>query len=840
MSKLASFLISAIFAGASIAAVSTDLIVINSDGVVVSGTDIAPGSYTQAVPVGSLHIDPPDTCPECEVCETCPPVVVDPPDEPLDSDGDGIADEIDACPTEPAQTPDGCPLPPVDTDGDGVPDETDQCADTPAGDEVDSVGCTVVPPDIGELADTTIGQLAASMEPGDYALLSTPSPFLGGYRTDGSPAPAVDEWTSSNYWDSATRTTYFMGLRVSNRFMSYRADSDSWIEYSLGEGVENAPERFPGTGHMYERSAFDESRGHFYHMRGGAVYRYVISTGLWEQFSVPEFGNQVIEWNDSIDMLVNLDRHVLVGFRDGVTYPLGDSPVDGYHSSARFNKKRGDMLMIGGNYSKNTVALMRADGTVEQRADAPFGFSINTGDLTYDPVTGNYIVVGPSREAWEYSPDLDEWRNFIPLATSPTDWPWEWYMRQVPVVIDELGVIAWQTPKGFLVQKHQSVFTQQELDDAAADPVVIEPPVVEDPPVVSNDPPGWTSDGTLLVDQAATMHPGEWRNLAGLTTWPGKDGGRKFKSFQYVYNGSTGADGMGWTQDLVYDNGRLMLVLNRSGIQRALIGMNSDGAWWRLDEPEGFVGTDRRPFNKLMQDDEYLYFTPNGCKECMGYFIRTPLDNPGVFEDYGIPIGDDQMDSVGNFAAEYVPEWDRFYAYTPGGKLWTWTHGETEWTLLDRFRYDLSGYAGVLVWNPVKKELIVAGGQVFGESENLGAGVARITEPMGKMELLPDMEYPDGSPLYYTAAQSRLIVDPRDGSYIQIANNKNIYRNDEAGGTYEYYDSVDQAHGWQLGNYELYTPYAFVPGTDVIVFVSHIRGVVLYRLKELTIGVEAE
>jgi hypothetical protein len=51
---------------------------------------------------------------------------------PQDSDGDGVPDSSDQCPTVPASTPDGCPAPPQDSDGDGVPDSSDQCPTVPA------------------------------------------------------------------------------------------------------------------------------------------------------------------------------------------------------------------------------------------------------------------------------------------------------------------------------------------------------------------------------------------------------------------------------------------------------------------------------------------------------------------------------------------------------------------------------------------------------------------------------------------------------------------------------------------------------------------------------------
>jgi OOP family OmpA-OmpF porin len=61
--------------------------------------------------------------------------------KPLDSDGDGVPDDIDKCPDTPRGVQvdaKGCPL---DSDGDGVPDYLDKCPDTPQGAPVDAEGC---------------------------------------------------------------------------------------------------------------------------------------------------------------------------------------------------------------------------------------------------------------------------------------------------------------------------------------------------------------------------------------------------------------------------------------------------------------------------------------------------------------------------------------------------------------------------------------------------------------------------------------------------------------------------------------------------------------------------
>lgn len=71
---------------------------------------------------------------------------------PVDTDGDGVTDDVDRCPGTPAGTPvdgTGCPLP-QDDDGDGVVNESDKCPGTPPGKKVDAVGCEIDGDDDGD------------------------------------------------------------------------------------------------------------------------------------------------------------------------------------------------------------------------------------------------------------------------------------------------------------------------------------------------------------------------------------------------------------------------------------------------------------------------------------------------------------------------------------------------------------------------------------------------------------------------------------------------------------------------------------------------------------------
>ncbi|MFT3773063.1 MAG: OmpA family protein [Minicystis sp.] len=91
----------------------------------------------KAVPVGDRDgdgiLDDVDACPDVKgISSDDPKKHGCPPPTPADRDGDGIPDAQDACPDEkgiPSDDPKkhGCPPPPLDTDGDGIPDAQDAC-----------------------------------------------------------------------------------------------------------------------------------------------------------------------------------------------------------------------------------------------------------------------------------------------------------------------------------------------------------------------------------------------------------------------------------------------------------------------------------------------------------------------------------------------------------------------------------------------------------------------------------------------------------------------------------------------------------------------------------------
>lgn len=349
-----------------------------------------------------------------------------------------------------------------------------------------------------------------------------------------------------------------------------------------------------------------------------------------------------------------------------------------------------------------------------------------------------------------------------------------------------------------------------------------------------------TAQSPLLEQVAAELAPGEWRSVP--TTLP--DGTRAGNMINFLLvrrSDGYNVDGMGWTDTLVYHKGSILIPLMRDDRERALAIMDPDGQWSRLEnvglQPNPAM-QERRPYNRWDSDETYAYFLPRFSSERTGELTRTPLDHPGKFELWGPGIGDTQTNNAPSMC--YSDEWKRFFVFTAGsdrqggGKVYS------------RHRDDVSpnawhfhGHAGGsgtgarCIWNPIRRELLVGGGQVFGKNPQTGNRFAVITEPIGKTKLLDPWRAPNGTPLVYTAASRRLTYHPLTGDYLFFSfKEKTIFIGDGRS-KWRVYEFFPDKNVGPFGVYGYYAPVDIIPGTDVLVFVSQHKGVILHRVRRL-------
>lgn len=309
------------------------------------------------------------------------------------------------------------------------------------------------------LRDSPIGRLAASAATGVMTPLETGLPEgvehlqdLFRVTADDGRRLSIDGWTDSAHWDPTREKTFFIGMRLYKRFISYDALQNRWQE--LGWAGE-APPKLEKFGHVYGRTALDYRRGHYYWHVPGELYRYDIDRRQWSSHAVRRLAAEIaMEWHEALDRLVALDRGgKIYVLQDGQFEPYGQAGVDGYHSVGRYNRTRREMLFAGGNNSPHSLTAIDENGRIRQFDPAPFAISIKNVSLTYDPVGGNYLFfLREQRMLYEFDPDRGRWR--LVREWKAEEWPFGEFGFYTPVVIDDLGVILFQSETGNRIYRH--------------------------------------------------------------------------------------------------------------------------------------------------------------------------------------------------------------------------------------------------------------------------------------------------------------------------------------------------------------------------------------------------
>jgi hypothetical protein len=165
----------------------------------------------------------------------------------------------------------------------------------------------------------------------------------------------------------------------------------------------------------------------------------------------------------------NTDESPLYCWRDGMTSweVLSISGHDSYHAHFRYNRKRGDALMLGGNNNPTRVTIVDKDGKCHRMADRPnlivgdvsLAFGVGTRHLTYDPKSGNYLLFDRNRVVWEYNPDTDQWavgRSWAAGTENSSDWTGP-YHGNLGIPVDGTDYMLWYSHYTPRIYKHQAV-----------------------------------------------------------------------------------------------------------------------------------------------------------------------------------------------------------------------------------------------------------------------------------------------------------------------------------------------------------------------------------------------
>ena len=293
---------------------------------------------------------------------------------------------------------------------------------------------------------TPLSKLAVEMKPGTWAELETDMPE----RLWRAPPPGrlhIGTWSDDAHWDSRTGQFLFFGVRQTRKFVAYSEEKNAWREIDF-VGAENAPELKQQFGHQYSNNALDPERSRFYTRE----FQYDLLAEKWQRLPAAKLGRRtmVFEYFSAMDGLLSLARQPAGTLRfysmdEEDWSSLGVIDVHGYHSLARHNPFRQEVLFAGGNDSQAVVILSK-DGMTKRMKDFPVPLTVRHSLVTVDPLSGRYLFMVPTeKKLFEFDSETNTYRLIDDFSN--TVWPFGRYEAPVVAFIPEYGVTMWADQK---------------------------------------------------------------------------------------------------------------------------------------------------------------------------------------------------------------------------------------------------------------------------------------------------------------------------------------------------------------------------------------------------------
>lgn len=308
---------------------------------------------------------------------------------------------------------------------------------------------------------TELSKLAETMKPGTWAELKCEVPKGLWSAPPPSKGLHIGTWSDDGHWDSRTGQFLFFGVRQTRKFVAYSEEKNAWREIEF-HTKPNGPELLQQYGHQYSCNGFDPEKSRYY--TNGR--RYDLLTDTWTV--LPPIGGDIqsmtIEFHAGLNGLLNLTKKpagaVHFFSEDKQAWSnLGKIAPHGYHTVARSNPFRREVLFAGGNDSA-AVAIVAKDGTLKAMKDFPAGpLTIRHSNCTVDPQSGRYLFMVPEQKFYEFDADRNDYRLIDDFTKTP--WPFGKYDSPLIAFIPEYGVSMWADSKVWLYKHDPSKWDAQ-------------------------------------------------------------------------------------------------------------------------------------------------------------------------------------------------------------------------------------------------------------------------------------------------------------------------------------------------------------------------------------------
>jgi hypothetical protein len=352
------------------------------------------------------------------------------------------------------------------------------------------------------------------------------------------------------------------------------------------------------------------------------------------------------------------------------------------------------------------------------------------------------------------------------------------------------------------------------------------------------------------------MAPGEYRRVPASRYPEGVSNMQRMNNTNWFTTGS-GTYGIGWTDRHIFDEetGRLYNIQLREQFPTSVTWMEADLSMDGVPVGPEAGFTRRRPFNRFCDGgDGYLYFAPSVPADQIGRLVRAHVTTPHLWEDVGAPrinttsLSGSQSD--GSFSLVRDLESGNFLMYTTGigrgdkapegiweyeiGRVWVWNFGRDAWEMVGRTQS--CGYVGTLVYNPIRREVLIWGGSnAYSNPHPLGGRCMATYSTDGVFT----RHGPSG--LFYSAASRRATYHPVTGDYIMM-DQLSLEQDGKTVQTYKNRTWIGdpvrgkpfrlmQIHerGEVFSSYENYHRVCPLPRTDVLIWSDCIKGIILHK-----------
>ena len=266
---------------------------------------------------------------------------------------------------------------------------------------------------------TALGDLAASMQPGTWAEITTSNMVPSLANVNGSNGHLLI-YTDDMVWNPSTLQAFMIGAdhlaSQGPQFVSYSASTNTW-------------QRLPRPGwlnvtffHGYDHSAIDQARGNLYHRpySDNVVHKYNIASQTWTQLPNPVFPNNYENCCDALEYFPEMNGLVWVRGNPGEVWLFNEATQQWSRLATVTNGNTWQQaeynpihkviaFVVGGRFYK-----LSTSGQVTQLQAPPVSFydgSGYVGVFSVDPVSGKYLFLTPtSRQFYTYDITTDTWQ----------------------------------------------------------------------------------------------------------------------------------------------------------------------------------------------------------------------------------------------------------------------------------------------------------------------------------------------------------------------------------------------------------------------------------------------